>query len=101
MTLNNLGVFYKALGRCSEARTLYERALAIFEKSLGATHPKVSTALVNYARLLHAQAEELDKRARRIEADRKTTAAQAGKYKVDPRIARFRLAVRPSRIHRW
>jgi len=33
--------------------------------------------------------------------DRRTTAAQVGKHKVDPQIARFRLAVRPSRIHRW
>ena len=32
------------------ARPLYERALSIWEKSLGADHPKVATALVNLAR---------------------------------------------------
>ena len=32
------------------ARRLYERALSIWEKSLGADHPKVATGLVNLAR---------------------------------------------------
>jgi len=100
-TLNNLGVFYKTLERFSEARPLYERVFSIFEKKLGASHPNVATALVNYARLLQAEAAAAEKRAWRIEADRKMTSAQARKHKVNPRVARFRLAVRPSRIHRW
>jgi hypothetical protein len=100
-TLNNLGVFYKMLERFSDARPLYERVLSIFEKNLGAAHPNVATALVNYARLLQAEAAAAEKRARRLEADLKTTSTQAGKRKVDSGVARFRLAVRPSRIHRW
>jgi SET domain-containing protein len=47
------------------------------------------------------EAAAAEKRAKLLEADLKTTSAQAGKLKVDPRVARFRLAVRPSRIHRW
>ena len=103
MTLNNLGVFYKALGRFADARPHYERMLAIFEKALGPWHPKVATALLNYADLLEAEAAELKKRARRIEADIETTAAPdaADKPKIDPRHARFKMIVRPSRIHRW
>ena len=101
-TLNNLAVLYKGLERYSEARPLYDRALAIFEKNLGAAHPKVAQALMNYAHLLRAEAEWLEKRARRIESDLKRTSADAGKQpRIDARIARFRLAVRPSRIHRW
>jgi tetratricopeptide (TPR) repeat protein len=100
-TLNNLGVFYKALERFSEARPIYERVLAILENTLGAAHPNVAAALVNYARLLQAEAAAAEKRARLIQADLKATANQAGKRKIDPRVARFRLAVRPSRIHRW
>jgi tetratricopeptide (TPR) repeat protein len=99
MTLNNLGLLYKSLGRLHDARPCYERALAIFEKSLGASHPKVATSLHNYAHLLEAQASELKKRARQIESDLKTTASRAPR--IDARHARFRLDVRPSRIHRW
>ena len=85
----------------AEARPLYERVLAIFEDNLGAAHPNVATALVNYACLLRAEAAAAEKRAERIQADVKATSTQAGKRKVDPRVARFRLAVLPSRIHRW
>ena len=103
MTLNNLGVFYKALGKFAEARPYYERTLALFEKSLGASHPKVATALLNYADLLEAEAAEIKKRAHRIEADLKATAAPnaTDKPKIDLRYTRFRMMVRPSRIHRW
>ena len=77
-------------------------ALAIFEKALGASHPKVATALLNYADLLEAEAAEIRKRARRIEADLETTASSGTDVpNIDPRYARFRLIVRPSRIHRW
>ncbi len=100
MTLNNLGVFYKALGKFAEARPYYERALAIFEKSLGASHPKVATALLNYADLLEAEAAEIKKRAHRIESDLGTTASPDAP-KIDPRYTRFRMVVRPSKIHRW
>jgi tetratricopeptide (TPR) repeat protein len=99
-TLNNLAVLYKGLERFSDARQFYERTLTIFEKNLGATHPKVAQTLANYARMLRAEAESLDTRAERIESDLKMTEA-ARAPKIDPRIARFRLSARPSRIHRW
>ncbi len=41
------------------ARRLYERALSIWEKSLGVDHPKVATALVNLARF-HSRAGNYD-----------------------------------------
>ncbi len=102
MTLNNLGVFYRAIGKFADARLCSERAAGIFEKALGASHPKVATALWNYAGLLRAEASVVEKRARRIEADLKTTAAPAKiRARIDSRYARFQLAIRPSRIHRW
>ena len=42
---------YRGPASDEAARPLYERALSIWEKSLGADHPKVATALVNLARL--------------------------------------------------
>ncbi len=101
MTLNNLGVFYKAQGKLAEARPCYERALSIFEKALGASHPKVGTALLNYADFLEAEAAQIRQRARRIEADCATTAIPTAVPSIDGRFTRFRLEVRPSRIHRW
>jgi hypothetical protein len=52
MTLNNLAAFYKSIEKYTEAEPLYQRALAIFEKALGPTHPKVVTCLRNYVQLL-------------------------------------------------
>jgi tetratricopeptide (TPR) repeat protein len=39
-TLNNLAELYRAQGRHAEAQPLYERALAIFERTLGREHEK-------------------------------------------------------------
>jgi Tetratricopeptide repeat len=39
-------------GRYTEAGALYRRALAIFEKSLGTTHPKVIACRNNFANLM-------------------------------------------------
>ena len=46
-----------ALGAYAEARPLYERALAIREKVLGAEHPDTATSLNNLAILLRAQGD--------------------------------------------
>ena len=54
MTLNNLAVLYKDMGRYAEAEPLYQRALTIFAQALGPTHPKVVTCRQNYAQLLRA-----------------------------------------------
>ena len=57
----------------AQAEPLYQRALAIWEKALGAAYPSVVTVLGNYALLLRemkrgAAARELEVRARRIRA---------------------------------
>jgi len=52
MTLNNLAVLLKANGQREAAAQLYQRALQIFEQTLGPEHPKVITCRENYARLL-------------------------------------------------
>ena len=62
-----------AESRYSEAESLYERALAIREKTLGPEHPELATSLENYAALLRetARAEEaemLEARAKAIRA---------------------------------
>ena len=46
-----------ALGAYTEARPLFERALAIFEKGLGPEHPLTTDSLNNLAALLQAQGE--------------------------------------------
>jgi hypothetical protein len=43
-----------ATNRLGEAEPLMQRVVAIFEKSLGADHPNVATALNNLAQLLKA-----------------------------------------------
>lgn len=66
--LNNLAEPYHAQGRYTEAEPLYEQALAINEKVLGAEHPDVATNLSNLAAFYHdlgrdAEAEPLYERA--------------------------------------
>ena len=46
-----------ALADYSEARPLFERALAIREKALGAEHPDTATSLNNLAGLLQSQGD--------------------------------------------
>ncbi len=58
-------------GRYAEAEPLYQRALQIYEQSLGDTHPDVATTLNNLALLYHdqgnyAEAEPLYQRALQI-----------------------------------
>jgi tetratricopeptide (TPR) repeat protein len=70
-SLNNLAGLYDAQGQYTDARPLYQRALAIFEKVLGPQHPTVATCLENYAFLLRnmgrpEEAELLESRARVI-----------------------------------
>ncbi len=67
-TLNNLGEFYRAQGKYTEAEPLYKRALAIYEKALGPEHPHVAVSLNNLGEFYRAQgryaeAEPLLKRA--------------------------------------
>jgi hypothetical protein len=42
----------KKQGDYEKAETMYKRALAIFERALGAEHPKVVACRENYASLL-------------------------------------------------
>src|SRR5439155_612439 len=69
IALHNLGVLYKAMGRLAEARPTLERALAVFEKSLGRAHPQTCDCLRNLARLTTAESRALMARARRLEAE--------------------------------
>jgi tetratricopeptide (TPR) repeat protein len=56
--LNGLaGYRVGALAAYAQARPLYERALAISEKALGAEHPDTATSLNNLALLLKSQGD--------------------------------------------
>lgn len=103
VTLNNLAVFYKMAGRFADARQCYERALGIFERAFGAMDSNVAAVLSNLAQLMRAEAESLDRRTAQIEQCLKETedGKQLRNAVIDQRRARFRLAVRPSRIHRF
>ena len=48
-SLNNLAALYQAQGKYAAAEPLYKRALALWEKALGADHPHVATVLGNMA----------------------------------------------------
>ena len=66
--LNNLAELYRATGRYAEAEPLFQRALAIGEKTLGPEHPNLAIRLNNLAMLYqatgrYAEAEPLYQRA--------------------------------------
>jgi hypothetical protein len=102
-TLNNLGLYYKALGRLAEARPLYERALAIFRRTQGASDDDTAVTLYNLAQLLKAQAKEMEQWARQTEKDAREMVreAQSGEVMLRQDLARYRLRVSASRIHRF
>ena len=56
-TLNNLALVYRPQGKYREAEGLFERALAIREKALGASHPDVGQTLNNLAGVYQAPAK--------------------------------------------
>jgi Flp pilus assembly protein TadD len=56
-SLNNIALLLKVQGDLAEARPLYERARAIYEKVLPHEHPDVAQILNNLAMLLHAQGD--------------------------------------------
>ncbi len=67
-SLGNLGKVYHLQGKYAEAEPLYQRSLAIGEKTLGPEHPQVAMSLNNLAGLYraqgqHAEAEPLYQRA--------------------------------------
>ncbi len=49
--LNNLALLYQSQAQFTDARPLFERALAIHEKALGKDHPDVAISLDNLGRL--------------------------------------------------
>ncbi len=53
--LNNLAELYRSQGKYEQAEPLYQRALAIREKQLGAEHPDTATNLNNLALLYQTQ----------------------------------------------
>ncbi len=55
-SLNNLAELYRVQGRYAEAEPLYQRSLAIREKTPGPEHSDVAQSLNNLALLYDAQA---------------------------------------------
>ena len=51
---------YQAKGRLAEAELLYQRALALYERALGANHPHTAASLHNLAALYQAQGRLAD-----------------------------------------
>ena len=51
-SLNNLAELYRDQGKYAEAEPLYQRALAIYEQQLGASHPTTQIVRRNYTSLL-------------------------------------------------
>lgn len=72
-TFSDLASYYRKQGRNSEAESLYERLLAIWETVLGPRHPHVAESLEKYASLLResrrdTEAAKLEARAKAIRA---------------------------------
>lgn len=70
-TINNLALLHYSQGNLADAESLYKRALAIAEKTLGPNHPDTARGLNNLATLFqtqakYEQAESLLKRALEI-----------------------------------
>jgi tetratricopeptide (TPR) repeat protein len=55
VALNKRGLVYRAQGKYAEAERLLKRALAIREKTLGASHPDVAQTLTNLANVYRDQ----------------------------------------------
>jgi hypothetical protein len=58
--VNNLASVLQALGDLAQARTLFERAIAIFRKSLGDDHPNTRTVRKNLEGLIEEMSGEND-----------------------------------------
>jgi tetratricopeptide (TPR) repeat protein len=104
---NNLASLLTSRGRLTEAAHLFRQALEVFTSALGSDHPNVGVCLENYADVLRklrrrAEAAASARRAARIlgkvEAVNDDAVALTGT--INPALARFRLAVRSSPIHR-
>ena len=54
LSLNNLGMLYRALGRYVEAEPLLDHALAIYQRAFCVKHPDLSSSLTNLALLYRA-----------------------------------------------
>jgi tetratricopeptide (TPR) repeat protein len=72
-SLNNLAELFRDQGKYAKAEPLYQRSLAIREKTLGPEHSYVAQSLENYAALLREtgrddRAAEMESRAKAIRA---------------------------------
>jgi tetratricopeptide (TPR) repeat protein len=103
LTLNNLGLYYKSLGRLAEARGAYARALGIFQVVYGASHPLIADVLYNQAQLLKKEAEAMECRSRIIQESAAELADPDWRKRavINQDVAGYRLSVGPSRIHRF
>ena len=68
-----MAAYYTTQGRYADAEALWQRALAIKEKTLGPHHPDVAATLAKYAVLLHKMGREqealsLEQRAQTIQS---------------------------------
>ncbi len=103
VTLNNLGLYYKTLGRLPEARTAYMRSLPIMEKELGGSDTQVGDLLYNLAQLLKKEADELEQRSRMIHeaAVEASSGLWREKAVIRQELAAFDLEIGQSKIHRF
>jgi len=65
-SLENLAMLYQAQGKYTEAQPLFERSLAMMEKTLGPEHPDLMESLKNYTALLQKMGRDAE--AAKIEA---------------------------------
>jgi hypothetical protein len=101
--LANYAVYKKAEEDFAGARALHTRALAIVERTEGPSSLDMATLLFNLAQLDKAEAESLEARAAQIERDDAEVARDLPRVRRKLRhdLARWKLEVGPSRIHRF
>jgi tetratricopeptide (TPR) repeat protein/transcriptional regulator with XRE-family HTH domain len=63
ISLDHLGLLYKAQGELEKAQPLFQRALTILEKELGPEHPETATILYHQGLLYHASGKYADARS--------------------------------------
>jgi tetratricopeptide (TPR) repeat protein len=104
---NNLAMLLAARGRLREASELFRDAVAVMTTALGSDAPTLGACLENYAGVLRKlrrrrKAASCARRAKailgRVEAVNDEGIGVTGT--INPEFARYRLLVKPSRIHR-
>jgi tetratricopeptide (TPR) repeat protein len=67
-TMNNLGILYESEGRKRDAELHFNKALELFETSLGKSHPNIRAVRNNLKKMKFNKTATLHSRSKRVAA---------------------------------